>query len=139
MYKSNPKQFTIEKNMKKALSLFTIALCITFGMKGFSQTWDQKSVEKRKFEILYKLCKLNQGLDQKDFTDLFANGLLKAMIQNITDPKSFEQIKIILDNSRSFFDLQCTSYLAKVDSIHESYIRINKADSIVMPKSEKKE
>ncbi len=125
--------------MKKLLFFSLLVLMITMNIKGYSQTWDKKNIEKREFEILYKTCKLGQGIDQNDFTDLFVNGLIEEMIKNIKDTKNMEQIKMIIDNSRSYFDLKCASYIAKVDSAHKAYILNIKADSVVMPENGKRD
>ena len=68
--------------MNKLFPVFFLALMITISVNGFSQKWDKKSVERREFEILYKVCKEDQDINQNDFTDLFQKGLMEAIVRN---------------------------------------------------------
>jgi len=118
--------------MKKLLFLVLLPLMVTISGKCFSQTWDQKTIEHRRTEILYKLCN-GCEINQKDYSDLFEKGLLDLLIKNIKDHKDVEQITKIIDSSNKFFYSKCLSYKAKTDSLYNVYLSNIKADSIAIP------
>jgi hypothetical protein len=125
--------------MKKLLvfilsSFLMVSLC----SKAFSQTWDKQNIEKRRTEILYKLC--NGGeMTQADYSDLFEKGLLDVLVKNISGPKDVEQINMMIDGSLKFTNSKCKVYYAKTDSVYKAYLQNTKADSIAVPELKKKE
>jgi hypothetical protein len=124
--------------MKKLL-FFTLSsfLMITISSPVFAQTWDKKSIEKRRTEILYKLC--NGGeMVQEDCSDLFEKGLLDILIKNISGPKDVEQINKMVDGSLKFYNFKCQMYFAKTDSAYNVYLQNTKADSIAIPVQKKR-
>jgi len=112
---------------------------ITISSRAFSQAWDKKSIDQRRTEICYKICKEGGDITQKDFTDLFEKGLLEILVKNCNSDKDVKQINMIIENSRKFFNTKCKLYLAKADSVYKSYIENIKADSIAVPENTKKD
>ncbi|MFH2141871.1 MAG: hypothetical protein ABIJ97_05580 [Bacteroidota bacterium] len=117
--------------MKNLLTFTLSVLLITISISVFSQTWDKKSIEKRKTEILYVTCK-GGDITQNDFTDLFVKGLLESLVNNCNDSKDVEHINMIIDNSRRYFDSICEHYNAIADSVYQSRLMNIKADSLVV-------
>jgi hypothetical protein len=116
--------------MKKIWIVFAVVL-IQMYSRAYGQSWDKNSIEKRRFEICYKVCK-GEELSSDDFTDLFEKGLLEILVKNVKSDKDVYQIEKIIEGSNKYFMHSCDLYQAIADSVYKSCINRNKADSIVV-------
>jgi len=119
--------------MKKKLSILTFLILMLINIQTYCQTWDNKSIAKRKIEICYKVCK-GEALNQYDFNDLFEKRLLEIMIKNIKSDKDADQVSKIIVSSQEYFIVRCELYQALADSVFQSSILKNKEDSTVIHK-----